>query len=241
MTPSAFAQETVALKPNALRLVVVDERDLPVSMAEVTVRMGRLRARGRTDSLGTLRVDGIMPGNWEANIRRIGFNETNLEFPVTEGDNVFTISMDPNTAFLKDVNVTDRIGVSARLVDFERRKEAGDPSAIITRAEIDKRNPMYLSQMFRGIPGVTVSDQQGIRVPVAARSMVPKFPQMGPCPMRVGVDGIIRPPMSSLDDVNPSDVHGVEVYYGPARLPLQLANFRTDNWCGLVMIWTRAK
>ncbi|MGV3710564.1 MAG: hypothetical protein ACO1Q7_17165, partial [Gemmatimonas sp.] len=224
----AHAQET-ALKPNALRLVVVDDRDMPVSMAEVVVRMGRLRARGRTDSLGSLRVDGISPGNWEANIRRIGFNEANLEFPVTEGENVFTITMDPNSAMLKDVNVVDKLVTSARLVDFERRRAAGEPNSVILRSEIERRNPMYLSQMFRGVAGVMVSDQNGIKVPMAGRSQIPRLGVPGLCPMRIGVDGVMRPPMTGLDDVNPSDVHGIEVYYGPARLPLQLASFRTDN------------
>jgi hypothetical protein len=242
---STASGQATALKANALRLVIVDDRDMPVSMAEVVVRMGGLRARGRTDSLGSLRVDGISPGNWAANVRRIGYNEANIEFPVAEGENVFTITMDPNSAMLKDVNVVDKLVTSARLVDFERRREAGDPSAVILRTDIERRNPMYLSQMFRGVPGVMLSDQNGIKIPVAGRSQIPKFlgksPSMELCPMRIGVDGVMRPPGTGLDDVTPSDVHGIEVYYGPARLPPQLGNFRTDNWCGLVMIWTRAK
>ncbi|HEY0931126.1 MAG TPA: hypothetical protein VGE27_14495 [Gemmatimonas sp.] len=57
--------------------------------------------------------------------------------------------------------------------------------------------------------------------------------------MRISVDGIILPPLTHIDQVVPKDVYGIEVYYGPARMPPELEGMRTDNWCGLIAIWTR--
>ena len=59
------------------------------------------------------------------------------------------------------------------------------------------------------------------------------------CVLRVMVDGIVQPPLTHLDAVVPNDVYGIEIFYGAARLPVQFAGLRTDNWCGMVAIWTR--
>lgn len=237
---AAPAQPVAQLKQNALRLVVVNDQDIPIPLADVTIRQGPWRAAGRTDSAGIFRVEGILPGNWQTSVRRIGYNEAVLELPIAAGENAFTITVDLNLAVLKDVNVIEKRVTSMRLADFEKRKAHGEPSAVITREQIDKRNPIALSQMFRGMPGLQMTDEQGVKYPVAARGNVPsRGVSMVACPMRVAVDGILRPPLTNIDDVNPSDVHGVEVYYGPASLPLQLASFRTNNWCGLVVIWTK--
>lgn len=233
---------TVAARvTNGLRLHVVNNSDAPVPYAEVTVKLGERKTIGRTDSVGVFRIDGLAPGDWQASVRRIGYNEAVIDVHIANGENVYTVTVDPASTALDKVEVVEKINVSARLEDFERRKARGEPNAVITREQIEKRNPTYLSQMMRGLPGLNIADEFGVRIPVASRGNVPKFPTMQACPMRVGVDGVMRPPLSSLDDVVPKDVHGVEIYYGPARLPLQLANFRTDNWCGLVMIWTRAR
>ncbi|MEO7360039.1 MAG: TonB-dependent receptor [Gemmatimonadaceae bacterium] len=233
------AQPTAQLGQNVLRLVVVNDHDLPVPMADVLVQLGQLRARGRTDSSGTLRVDGLTVGNWHATVRRIGYGESAFDLPIALGENAFTVTVDASSEALKDVNVVEK-RTGMRLVDFEKRKARGEPSAVITREQIEKRNPVVLSQMFRAMPGLQVAEEQGFKYPVAARGSVPKNGAgVTACPMRIMVDGVMRPPLSNLDDVIPSDVHGVEVYYGPASLPMQLAMFRTDKWCGLVAIWTR--
>ncbi len=238
-TGSVAAQPAAPFGQNALRLVVVNDQDLPVAMADVLVQLGQWRARGRTDSSGMFRVESLPIGEWHATVRRIGFGESVFDLHVAPGDNAFTVIVDASSETLKDVSVVDK-RTSPRLADFERRKARGEPSAVITREQIVKRNPIVLSQMFRTMPGLQVADEQGQKYPVSARGSVPRTGvSLGACPMRIVVDGVMRPPLTNLDDVIPSDVHGVEVYYGPASLPMQLAVFRTDKWCGLVAIWTR--
>jgi len=236
---SVVAQPSAQFGQNVLRLVVVNDHDVPVPMADVLVQLGQLRARGRTDSSGTLRVDGLTVGNWHATVRRIGYGQSAFDLPIASGENAFTMTVDGSTETLKDVNVVEK-RTSVRLVDFEKRKARGEPSAVITRDQIDKRNPVVLSQMFRAMPGLIMADEQGVKYPVAARGTVPRNGStVTACPMRIVIDGVMRPPLTNIDEMIPSDVHGIEVYYGPASLPMQLATFRTDKWCGLVAIWTR--
>ena len=59
------------------------------------------------------------------------------------------------------------------------------------------------------------------------------------CVMRVSIDGILLPALTNIDEIVPNDVHGIEIYFGPARTPPELAGLRTDNWCGLIAVWTR--
>jgi hypothetical protein len=233
------AQPAQQFGQNVLRLVVVNDQDVPVPMADVFVQLGQLRARGRTDSSGVFRVDGMPAGEWHATVRRIGYGESAFDLHIASGENAFTVTVDASSETLKDVNVVEK-RTSVRLVEFEKRKARGEPSAVITREQIEKRNPVVLSQMFRAMPGLQMADEQGLKYPVAARGSVPKNgASITACPMRIVIDGVMRPPLTNIDDVIPADVHGVEVYYGPASLPMQLATFRTDKWCGLVAIWTR--
>ncbi|MEO7997307.1 MAG: TonB-dependent receptor plug domain-containing protein [Gemmatimonadaceae bacterium] len=234
------AQPTLAMAPNALRIYVVNDVDRPVALAEVKMTFGQRTTIGRTDSTGVFRADGLEPGDWHAMVRRIGYLEAQVDLHLALGENAFTVMVDPLADILSEVNIVDRKRTSIRIADFEARKARGEPNAVITREQIRKRDPISLSQMLRTLPGLQVIDDFGVKIAVAARGTVPRNGQtVVACPMRISVDGMMRPPGTSLDETVPADVYGVEVYYGPARLPMQLATFRTDKWCGLVAIWTR--
>lgn len=226
---------------SALRLHVVNSSDVPIPTAEVRVSFGDKIASGRTDSIGVFRVDGLIAGEWRASVRRIGFKETSVDFHLLAGDNIYTIEVNETPSELTDVKVVAPRLASIRLRDFEARVARGEPNAVVTRKDIVRRNPVKLSQLLRSMPGIQITEQGGSRIAVASRGSVPGKGIMAACPLRMAVDGMLRPPQSDLDEILPNDVHGVEVYYGPGRLPQQLANFRTDNWCGLVAIWTRER
>lgn len=235
--PVTAIAQTASL--SALRIHVVNSADRPVPTAEVRVTLGNKYAVGRTDSEGVFRAEGLTAGAWHASVRRIGFKETAVDFQVVDGDNVYTIEVDETPAELDNVNVSGARAVSLRLRGFEERRQRGEPNATVTRKDIEKRNPVKLTQLLRGMPGIQIAEQNGVRVAVTARGGVPKQGTLANCPLRMSIDGMLRPPLSDLDEVVPAEVHGIEVYYGSGRLPLALANFRTDNWCGLIAIWTR--
>lgn len=238
-TPIVAGAPVLATNASALRLHVVNNQDRPVPTAEVRVTFGDNVASGRTDSTGVFRADGLVAGDWHASVRRIGFKEVSVDFRLTAGDNSYTISVDELPAELNDVKIEAARAPSIRLRDFEARVTRGEPNAVVTRKDIEKRNPVKLSQLLRAMPGIQVKDESYAKIAIASRGTVPGKGTVVSCPLRMAVDGMLRPPGSDLDEILPVDVHGIEVYYGPGRLPLQLANFRTDNWCGLIAIWTR--
>ncbi len=150
-----------------------------------------------------------------------------------------------DTTRLAGVQVQAEMPHVARLEGFERRRKAGTPSAVVMQAEIERAAPIALSRMLRGVAGIQVGDSLGSTVAISRRGAKPSAILKGvgfglvPCVMRVMLDGIVMPPLFSIDQVVPRDVYAIEVYNGPARLPPELSGMRTDSWCGLVAIWTR--
>ena len=47
------------------------------------------------------------------------------------------------------------------------------------------------------------------------------------------------PAGTSLDNVTPNEVAGMEIYAGPSSTPVELAHYQEDTWCGAIMIWTK--
>ncbi|MEO7998405.1 MAG: hypothetical protein ABI852_13225, partial [Gemmatimonadaceae bacterium] len=60
------------------------------------------------------------------------------------------------------------------------------------------------------------------------------------CPMRVMIDGVMMPELTDIDQVDPKAAYGIEVFNGPAAIPLQMQGMRKEQWCGLIAIWTRS-
>jgi len=224
-----------------LRIAVLDESKNPVIDAEVSVADSRRKRILRTDSTGSVLFESLVIGAASVEIRRIGFKPASVAARVGEGENAITVHLRGTAAELDPVRVVANRPISARLYDYEIRVARGEPNGVITRDEIDKRNPIVLSQLLRRLPGIKIQDSLGSIVAVSMRGQkkVAGSLNMVQCVLRVMVDGIVMPALTNLDDVIPKEIHGVELYLGAARIPVQLGGLRTDNWCGVIAIWTR--
>lgn len=186
-----------------------------------------------------------MPGLAHLLLRRVGFAAANFDVRIQPGMNSLTARLDGAAISLDEVRIVGNPKVAGRLDDFEVRRLRKDASAVITREDIEKRHPMRLSQLLRGVGGLKLADSAGIIVAVSTRGMKPvRTPGRGfaltECVMRMAVDGVLLPPLSNLDEVLPQDIHGVEVFLGPSRVPPQFSGTSNDSWCGLIMVWTRS-
>lgn len=226
---------------------VVDVALKPVAMAEVILRGEKRQAfTMRSDSTGHAFFDGVPAGIWVMTVRRIGLKSVTGSIRVGVGRNTYTVQVDESTLTLVGMRVVGDRTYSARLDDFERRRLAGTPSAVVTQEQIDRIGPVQLSRMLRGMSGLRIGDSMGVTVAISTRGAKPARPARGgsplglvQCVMRISIDGIPLPALSNIDEIVPKDVHGIEVYFGPARTPPELAALRTDNWCGLIAVWTR--
>lgn len=226
-----------------LALVVSDNASRPLPDADI-ILTGRIGvARARTDTDGRARWTGLGAGTYRAIVRRMGYESLSIELPLDAATGVYAVMLEGNAAqSLSAMRVVADAPAAARLAGFDERRRRGEPSASITRAEIERRNPVQLSQLLRGLPGIRLADSLGIRVAVSTRGqkLSRAGSQMGlvPCVMRVSVDGAVLPALSNLDALVPAEVYGIEVYNGPSRMPAIMGGLRTDNWCGLIAIWT---
>lgn len=240
----------VAAQPPAHGLVtvrLVDVAQTPLGSAEVVLRGEQDRAfQARTDSMGVAVLSGVPSGLWVLSVRRLGVEPVAVSVRIAPGENVYTVQLDPRALTIAGLRIVGGRSYSARLDDFERRRLAGTASATVSREEIDRLGAPRLSRMLRGMAGLRLADSLGNTVALSTRGAKPSPAPLGrigfglvPCVMRLAVDGTLMPPLTNIDQVIPTDVHGIEVYFGPARMPPELSGLRTDNWCGLIAIWTR--
>lgn len=229
-----------------VRLVVhvVNESSVPIEGAEVTFKREKHRDMvARTDSAGVVRFDDLTAGVWHASVRRIGMQSFATSIDVEAGAIEFTLLAQGAGTVLPEVRTIGERAVASRLSGFERRRAAGVPNAVVTREQIEQRGPIVLSRMLRGLAGLKIADSLGSIVAVSSRGAKPtKAPggfAMVQCVLRISVDGILMPALTNIDQIVPKDVHGIEIYFGPSRMPPELGGLRTDNWCGLIAIWTR--
>lgn len=227
-----------------LTLVVSDSADGPLAGADIilTSRSGVLR--GRTDAVGRIRWIGLGAATYRAIVRQVGYEPASVDLPLERTTGVYALVLDAIAPpSLTTMHVVANASPAARYAAFEDRIRRGEPSASITRADIERRNPIQLSQLLRGLAGIRLADSLGNRVAVSTRGQKMSRSSTGnglvPCVMRVSVDGVPLPALTNIDAMLPIDVYGIEVYNGPARMPTSMGGMRTDNWCGLIAIWTR--
>jgi len=130
------------------------------------------------------------------------------------------------------------------LVDagFYRRRQIGF-GHFLTRDEIDKRDPLILSDLLQGMPGVRVTCTGARRCTVTMRAATTMFFR-GKCNPSVVLDGALLQPGGTggggllLDDlVNPFNIEALEVYPGPEGVPVQYSGYLSP--CGSIIVWSR--
>ena len=100
-----------------------------------------------------------------------------------------------------------------------------------------------LSDALVAINGIQLMTRGGGKVAIASRGMAPQAYQGGktaaPCMLRLIVDGMAMPAGSSIDNISPNEVAGMEIYSGPSSTPVELAHYQEDSWCGAILIWSK--
>ena len=240
-TSAASDTSNAAMTATAALLVRVRADDgAVVAGADVRVSMPGTMQSARSDSVGVARFVGLGAGDAELHVRRVGYREGGLRTRLQTGNNEVAVVVRGSTVTLESMTTFADGNRPARLADVDARIARGEPSAVVTRADIDKRNPLVLSQMLRGVAGLRLADSSGAMVAISTRgAKLKREGMMVPCVMRVMMDGVIMSASVDIDNVIPYAVHAVEVFYGGARVPPQFGGIRTDQWCGLIAIWTR--
>ncbi|MEP6492702.1 MAG: TonB-dependent receptor [bacterium] len=211
--------------------IVRDDAGTPLASVEVTATKQSLTVR--TDSAGKFLLAALPAGPVDLSFRRLAFEPVAITMMLPANDTTeVEVKLTVVAQRLSAVMVQGHPGKVRVLTEFEARRKAGI-GHFITRAQIEQRHPVLLSDMLRMIPGAILAQGEtgktNLRFSRVARNN---------CPPMFYVDGI-QVTGFTIDDMPPGDVEGVELYAGTAGLPPEFNRMRSTSNCGSVLIWTR--
>jgi hypothetical protein len=233
---ASFALAALALSAGAQgRLgavsgVVKDSLGQPIPNVEVTALKSAKSVR--TDSVGHFMLAAIPYGITDVGFRRLNFEAVILIITIPPSDTTeVQVTLGVAAQKLTGMVIEAHPDQLRQLVSFENRRRQG-VGHFITRDQIEKRNPLMLSDMVRSVPGTIIIADNGrttLRFSRVARNN---------CPPQFFVDGV-QVSGFNIDDMPARDVEGVELYAGAVGLPPEYNRVTGTGICGTVIIWTR--
>ena len=202
-------------------------------LADATVSLLGSTVRVVTKPNGRFRIVNLPPGEYVVFVRRIGYVASSSTIELTAGDTLRPSFMLRRVVTdLDTVVVADKTGLSPIEREFEDRRRAGF-GHFLTQDQIEKLNFINLTDVLMTVPSVSAS-MTNMRDPFLK------------CRYQFILDGV---PLFSAKDTavlpRPSEVFGIEVYSGPATIPLQFkvkgpnANPHSGSFCGVILVWTK--
>lgn len=189
---------------------------------------------GSTDAFGRADLLGVEPGQVRIEAAYSGYIALDTTIAIEQSvSNLALLPLRPDLEMLGDVvveaeSVND--AVLRRRGFFERRETRS--GVFRTREELDRRGASQFADVFRGVPGVRVQRRGGVTSLVSTR-------RRG-CLMQMYIDGTEMTYLAGNVDAVPfDDIAAVEVYRGPAEVPLEYTQTKSQETCGAVLVWTR--
>ena len=247
--PRRTLQAQPSIESKVVRVRVLDVRN---QRAIPDVELLRLNGDllERSDSAGVLRVRVTGMTRFDGQLRRVGYVPSSVTVSGREpGDSVVVLLAPASAQTLGTVEVR-ATATSMRYLEFDRRRLSGRAGIFITDSQLVKGGFIKLTDLFRRYPSLWVIDSLGTKLVASSRSKKPIMgvrakggptADLAACVFQVLIDDQIMPWGFDLDELNGSDIHGIEVYPGPATIPAEYASTRTDVACGLIVIWTKAR
>ena len=216
------------------------------------VLVASTQSRQTTDGLGRFEFADLAEGEYDLDVRRIGFLPTHIHVSlVTRTSSELTITLPRLPAVLTEVRVEGRtLKVPARYEEVYRRASLG-LGKLITREDIERANVINVSSLFMTIPGVRVYDRS-----IAFERCRPgpsgPLSESQSAKVQVYIDGVRVTHYNGRNDrrdpadfdevqlalrlVHPSAIEAIELYTGVARIPAEFLN----DACAVIAIWTKA-
>ena len=134
---------------------------------------------------------------------------------------------------LRRIVTLDSVRVLAqrsRYREFEFNRRANRFGKFFTIDSIEKRNPLYASDLFRAVPGFRVTGF-GLDAVVGSSRGVTSLGGSASCSANVVIDGMEH---QEINLINPYDIGAMEIYRPGDPAPAQ---YRSR--CGVIVIWSR--
>jgi TonB family protein len=210
---------------------VKDSLGTPIAGARITI--GGTTLVAESDDNGEFQLAKAAAGTISIRVRRIGFQPDTVRIDVIAGKTIpadivlarIAVELDP-------LIVVGRRNQTGPFAGFYGRLSRG-MGHFLTREQIDKRNPMNMTDLFRMIPGARVESRgMGNQVVRFRGSRNPPLVWLDGTPLYAGE--------FNLDSFDPRSFEGVEIYSGPASVPAEfLGNRAISSTGGTIILWTR--
>ena len=212
--------------------VVRDSGGARLAGADLT--LAGLTVRATSDTAGRFRLAGVPVGAGTLHVRRLGYRAASVRITVERGS---TASVTVTLAHLP--HALDPVLVEASrqpavryLQGFYERRSKGH-GYFVTRDQIATRQWSDMTDVLRSlVPAVRISSSRMARNAVRLRG--------SRCAPLVWLDG--APAMAGefdLDVISPETVSGIEIYPGPATVPVEFRSTRGIESCGVIVVWSR--
>ena len=228
-----LAQDHLSVAPSAqanVSGIVTDEAKAPVRDAEVRLaRPGGSVRLMRTESDGRFSFGNVGTGVVSIAVRRLGYvpRTLDLEISAASPSAPIVLILRALAEGITPVRVEAR---DSRLETFYAHRSRSAFGQFMDAAEIARRGPVYLSELFRTVPGASVRPS----------SRPGNIVRLRGCQPMIWLDGI-RVPNAELDEVtNPMDISGIEIYSSWSALPGEYMD-RGMGACGAIVVWTKSR
>jgi hypothetical protein len=223
-----------------VRIRVLDAtNDLAVPKALITL-VGD-PAQAYTDSAGIAIMHLRRAGANIFLMKRLGYAPLSTTLEVPENDTLrIRFQAEPTPPVLDEVVTNATAKAPVHVEAFETRRAAKNGGVFVTREDIQKNPPTQTIDIFRRVRGVDVRTKDMQNMVVSSRGMISAKLTADMCAVPIGRDGLILGPGYNLNDIPVNEIYGIEVYDGPATLPVEYRGSLPNNNCGLIMVWTRS-
>jgi len=212
--------------------VVVDSSGAAVPQAEVDLLDSRrVVLRLRSDTSSHFRARDLRSRSFHLSVRRLGFEprDVAMDVPADQERTDVRIVLDHAAAQLTATEVVAARNADVRLHSFYDRLANNKYGDYIEPETIERRQPIFTSELLRAVPGVKVQPSEGGGNRVTIRGCAPV----------VWVDGARMQDAQVDDVVDPQNVAAIEVYRSFSGLPSEYFD-RSAN-CGTIIIWTKLR
>jgi hypothetical protein len=197
----------------------------PVPGAQVRV----LDAVGaaRTDSLGHFTLEHLPAGTQLLEVRQVGYLLGQHPVELRSGRSVETSVVMARIVSLDSIRVVARRSLYRE--SEQRRRMNGGFGRFMDEQEIERRNPVEVSDLLRTTLGFQVRGSGLDAKIISSRGRISIA--RGECETNIVIDGIQHQDINLL---SPRDIGVLEAYSGPAGAPM-----RYDAACGVIVITTK--
>jgi len=225
------AQVATPVLTGVVKGTVVTDARIPLAGAQI--RFGITADVAESDDAGQFTATRVDAGTMWLRVRRIGYRPESLLVTVVSGQSIEpTVVMKQIAQSMAAVKVVGRRDLIGPMAGFYKRLQMGGGGRFFTQADIAKRQPAKMTDLLRSVPGIRI-ESRGFDNKVRIRG--------SRCSPLIWLDGQgLFAGEFDLDSVDPYSFEGIEIYSGPASVPVEFqGNQRVSSSCGTVVLWSR--